>query len=122
MPRGPQPEYKRRKEPVLDDYLRASMSRANGTPDPETGHYAELVYAGVETRERAEEIKRALFRSARHVKVSVTATVEPADDGTYRVRFKAIDKLFARRFILEKHGPDRSKWPYDPRRRNNADG
>lgn len=118
MPRGSVPEYRRRKEPILDDHLRMSVSKANGTPDPETGHYAELIYAGCATRERAKEIKQALFRAGRYVGVSVSATVEPAGDGTYRVRFKAINKDHARKYVLEKYGSDRSKWAYDPRRRN----
>lgn len=121
MPRGPAPQWKRRLEPIMDDYLRASVDRANGIPHPDTGHYAELIYAGIESRERATEIKKALYRSGRYVKVSVSATVHPADDGTYLVRFKAIDKAQAKRYILEKYGTDRSKWPYDPRRKN-ADG
>ena len=120
MPRGAAPEWRRRKEPILDDHLRMSMSKANGIPDPETGHYAKLIYAGCESKERAAEIKRALFRAGRYVGCSVSATVKPAGDGTYQVHFMAISKTHARKYILEKHGADRSKWPYDPRRPGNT--
>jgi hypothetical protein len=95
------------------------MSKANGTPDPETGHYAKLVYAGCETKDRAVEIKRALFRSARYVGVSVSANIVKAPDGTFQVHFFAINKAHAKKYVLEKYGPDRSKWAYDPRARNN---
>lgn len=98
--------------------VRASISQANGVPDPEKGHYATLVYAGCESRERADEIKRALFRSARYVGVSVSASVKAAGDGTYAVTFKAIDKSYAKKYMIEHFGADRSKWPYDPRARN----
>ena len=118
MPRGALPEYRRRKEPVLDDHLRASVERANGTPDPETGKYATLIYAGCESRERAKEIVRALYRSARYVKVSVATVIHPANDGTFNVEFTAINKAHARKYVLEKYGTDRSKWAYDPRARN----
>lgn len=116
-PRGQAPEWKRRKEPILDEYLQASIDHAGGVFHPETGHYAELIYAGCPTRERANEIKQALYRSAYHMKVSLAATVTPAKDGTFSVTFKAIDKVHAKAYILAKHGTDRSKWPYDPRRR-----
>lgn len=102
----------------MDDHLRASMARTNGIPDSETGHYGKLIYAGCESKERANEIKRALFRSGRYVGCSVSATVKPAGNGTFNVEFVAISKVHARKYILEKHGTDRSKWPYDPRRPN----
>lgn len=116
MPRGPAPEWKRRKEPILDDHLRASIDAVGGVHDPETGWYGTLHHTGCETRERAKEIVQALFRAARYVQCSVAATVHPADDGTFYVEFKAINKAHARAYIVNKHGTDRSKWPYDPRR------
>lgn len=107
--------WTRRKEPILDDYLRASIDQANGQYDPETGHYATLHYVGCESRERAKEISQGLYRAARHVKCSVQATVLPADDGTYTVEFRAIDKSMARKYVLQKYGTNRANWPYDPR-------
>lgn len=117
MPRGPAPQWTKRLEPILDDHLRASIDAADGSYDPETGHYATLLYTGCATRERAKEIVRALYRSARHMKVSVSATVLPADDGSFTVQFVAIDKSFARKYVLEKYGTDRGAWPYNPRRK-----
>ena len=41
------------------------------------------------------------------------------DDGrkTYHVQFTLHDKREAIRALIDKYGPDRSKWPYDPRAR-----
>jgi hypothetical protein len=116
MARAPAPQWRRRKEPILDDCVLAS-TRAVESFCPETGHYGILRYVGCETPERASEIVQALYRSARHLGVSVTATVLPADDGTFCVEFRAIDKAHARAYVLKTHGTDRSQWPYDPRKR-----
>jgi hypothetical protein len=108
-----------RKQPDLSQYVQASIDRANGVFDPETGHYAELIYAGIETPERAKEIRQALFRAAGYLKVSMNASVEKyTEEKThlYRVRYKAINKAHARAYILAKHGPDRAAWPYSPRK------
>ena len=110
---------RQRKEPILDTHLQASIDQASGVHD-ENGHYATLVYTGCDTRERAKEIVRALHRSGQHMGLSVSATVHPADDGTFNVQYKAIDKAHARAYVLAHYGPDRSKWAYDPRRKGNA--
>ncbi|HLI36939.1 MAG TPA: hypothetical protein VKV80_06310 [Streptosporangiaceae bacterium] len=100
---------------MLDKHLYASVEQAGGVHD-DHGHYAELVYAGCATRERAEEIKRALYRAGVRLGLSVSAWIIPRD-GEYDVHYKAIDKTMARKHVLEKYGPDRSKWPYDPRKK-----
>jgi hypothetical protein len=115
MPRGAAPPWRARKEPILDNHLHASVTQAGGVHD-ERGHYAELVYAGCESRERAKEIVRALHRSAYHLGVSVTAKPEKSGD-TWSVRYKAINKEHAKAYVLGTYGSDRSKWPYDPRRK-----
>lgn len=117
MPRSAAPEWRRRKEPILDHLLHASVAQVNGVYHPVTGHYGELVYTGIDTKERAAEIKRALFRSGKHTGHSVSAKVEKAGEG-YLVRFKAIDKNMARKYILDHYGDDRSKWPYSPFKRD----
>lgn len=125
MPRGPKPEWTRRKEPVADDYVMASVNQAGGPGkhDPATGHYVELVIKGLADRDEAREWVRALYRSAlwltRHyvADVSVTAKVERNGSSGYRIRYKAIDKTAGRAYVLERHGADRTLWPYDPRRR-----
>jgi hypothetical protein len=124
VPRSPAPEWRRRKDPVLDHYVWASVEQAGGPGrhDPATGHYAELVIRDLADRAEAEEHVRALNRAALHLHryqvadVGMSAKVE-RDGQEWIVRFKAIDKTHARNYMLKRYGPDRSKWPYDPRRR-----
>ena len=104
-----------REQPDLSAYVQASIDAASGTCDPETGHYATLHYTGIGTRERADEIKRALFRAARYLECSMSATVHRSDDG-YWVEFRAISKKHARAYMIKKYGTNRANWPYSPRR------
>ncbi len=134
MPRGPAPGWRRRKEPVLDHWVLASVSAAGGLGKhhPETGHYSELVIKGLADREEAAEWRRALFRCAHFLNrtgqaaVSMSARItkhaQPCGEKgcQFHITFKAIDKTLARKAVLDKYGPDRSKWPYDPRRRGGA--
>jgi hypothetical protein len=121
MPRAAAPPWATRKEPVLDHLVRASIDQAGGKHHPDTGHYATLVYKGIETRERADEIKRALHRCALYMHkkgiASVGMSAKVLRDGNgWKVEFRAVDKTMARKYVLQKYGPDRSKWPYSPRR------
>lgn len=126
MPRAPAPPWRQRKEPITDDWVMASVTRAGGigSHHPQTGKYAELVISGLADRAEAEEYRRSLHRCAQwllrnrgaHIGMS-TDPPERAPDGTYRVRFRATDKTFSRQYVLQRYGTDRSKWPYDPRRR-----
>jgi hypothetical protein len=90
------------------------------------GFGKELVLSGIETPERAHEIRRGIYRCARHRKVSADAgpnrtVTEPGEMGvhkdgqTYTLRFRLWSKRDARKRHLERHGPDRANWPYDPR-------
>lgn len=117
MPRSSVPQWRQRKEPILDAHIQASVAQSNGQYHPETGHYATLIYAGIETKERADEIKRALHRCATYLGYSMSAKVQKVANG-FQVEYRVIDKTMAKKHVLEKYGPDRSKWPYDPRRRN----
>lgn len=115
MPRGPAPAWRARKPPFLDSHILASVG--DGSQN-EQGHYSELVYTGCATRERATEIKQALFRAAKRQNVSVTADIERSGK-EWQVRFKAIDKATARKYVIERYGSDRTQWPYNPRKRGN---
>lgn|SRR5487761_1147881 len=125
MPRGPAPPWRQRKEPVLDAYILASISEAGGKHHPRTGHYATLIIEGLESREQAREYIRALHRAGVHLtkygiaSVGISAKIIKRGK-TYDIQFAAIDKMLARAHIIEKYGPDRSKWPYDPRRKGAA--
>jgi hypothetical protein len=129
MARGPAPGWKARKQPVTDDYLLASVNQAGGPGKhhPETGHYSELIIRGFATREEALEYKRSLHRCAVFMhrngilSVSVHTKLErDRKNGGWLVRFKAIDKVFSRKYVLDHYGPDRSQWPYDVHRRGGA--
>ena len=91
------------------------MASVNAGMDDQ-GHYGELVYTGCATQDRAKEIVRALHRSAHHLKVSVTAKVEKHGK-EFDIRYHAIDKAVAQRYVVSKYGTDRSAWPYNPRKR-----
>ena len=73
MPRGPAPQWKRLKEPLLDEHVKASINAVDGNPDSETGHYGTLHITGIDSRERAKELHQALFRAASRQKVWVPA-------------------------------------------------
>ena len=116
MPRGPAPQWTRRLEPILDSHVQASIDAVNNIFDPETGHYGTLIYKGCADRERAKEIVRALHRSAKHLKVSMSASIKKRGD-EFDVHFSAINKAHARAYVVAKYGTDRSKWPYNPRQK-----
>jgi hypothetical protein len=124
MPRGPAPSWRARKEPVLDAYILASVEKAGGLGKhhPETGHYATLVIKGLASRDEADEYSRALYRCAHYLNrtgqlpVGMSAKIKRAGN-RYEIEFRAVDKTLARAHVMAKYGPDRSKWPYDPRRR-----
>lgn len=124
MPRGPAPAWRRRKEPVLDTHVLASVQQSGGIGrHNDAGHYATLWIRGLASREEADEWKRALHRSARYLDrtraapVGVSTRIHRVGNGQYEIEFKAIDKTHARKYMLDTYGPDRSKWPYDPRRK-----
>jgi hypothetical protein len=110
------PPYRTRKEPIRDPWLNESIARAAGKHHPKTGHYAELVIGDCASREEAQEEVRALHRAGRRLGVSVIAGIEKRGK-LYDVRFRAVHKDYGRAHIVAKYGTDRSKWPYDPRRR-----
>jgi hypothetical protein len=114
MPKGPPPAWKVRKEPILDHFVKAAVESVNGVYDQETGRYSTLVITGAETKDKASEISQALFRSARHLKVSVSTKINQAEDRSYDVEFTVYNKKHARAYIAAKAGGDRSKLAYDP--------
>jgi len=126
MPRGPAPAWRHRKEPVVDDWIMASVNAAGGPGKHDaSGHYALLVIKGLADRDEAEEWHDALNRCAhwmhrnKVISVSMSATIK-RDGSRYLIEFRAIDKVAARAYVMRKYGPDPSKWPYDPRRRGGS--
>lgn len=94
------------------------------------GYGQEITMTGIETPERAADIRKGIYRSAAHLGLSAwvrwqhsgswttrTALWPPdkAPDGTYTLLFAVTDKATARKRHIAVYGTDRSKWPYDPR-------
>lgn len=120
MPRGPERPWRVQKGPLLDGHIQASIARGQ---DPVTLHYGELIedeFAPGTPLDaaRAAEFKTALYRAAKRQGVSLVATVERRPDGSHQIRFKAVDKAAARAYMIQRYGPDRTKWPYNPRTPN----
>ena len=91
------------------------------------GFGREMKLDGIETYDRADDIRRGIYRCARHRKVSADAGPSRVVTGkdemgihkagkTYTLRFRLWDKRGARKRHLERYGTDRAAWPYDPRR------
>lgn len=123
MAKGPPPNWSRR-DCRFDHLVVAALHQ---------GYGKVLKYTGIETYERAEEIRRGIYRCTKHR--GVTADAGPAgrlvtgDDEmgvrktghAYAVWYRVHDKRSGRKAHLERHGPDRSQWPYDPRRPANGE-
>lgn len=116
MPKGTPQPIRPRKEPIVDHLIMASVE---GGMDPATGKHRELVYGGIDSQERAQEIKRALYRCARYLKYSLTASVEKTGEG-HQIRYTVIDKEVGRRYIREKYQGREHEMPYNPFARNPA--
>lgn len=123
MPRGPAPSWRARKEPLLDAEILASVAAGSAgghEHGPGNGRFGELVYTGCQNKDQAQDIKRALFRAAKRQGVSLTlARIERRGRG-YVVRFAAGCKTCGQQYVVSRYGPDRSAWPYNPRRRGAA--
>lgn len=122
MPRGPAPQWRARKQPVLDQHILAAVTAAGGVGKHNAGHYGQLVIDGFADADEAEEWRKALYRSAAYMHrngvAPVSVSVKKERDGAgWRLVFDVFDKTTARGHILSKHGADRSRWPYDPRRK-----
>lgn len=120
MPKAPPPAWTQRD--CRFDYLVAAAL--------EQGAGRELDYAGIETPDRAADVRRGIYRCAAHRGVSAWVSwvhsgeettktaMWPPDkqpDGTYALKFAVVDKRTARKRHLAVYGPDRSRWPYNPR-------
>jgi hypothetical protein len=121
MVKGPPPIQVRR-DCRFDHLVAAGLTKGYGTV---------LVYSGIPSLERGHEIRRGVYRCARHRGVSVEAGpsrlvtgdemgLRP-DGAEFELRFRLWTKTGGRARILDKHGTDRANWPYDTRRAKNQD-
>lgn len=119
MGKGPPPLWSRR-DCRFDHLVQAAVDR---------GYGVVMSYAGIETAERAHDIRRGIYRCARHRKISAEAGrvslaaednemgIHRQSDGTYTLRYRVWSKASARKAHLARNGPDRSAWAYDPKRK-----
>jgi hypothetical protein len=97
------------------------MDQVGGKADPQTGRYGVLHWTGIEDDDRVTEIIRALYRSAKYVNVSLPYPEKvKAEDGTTTLVIQPADKRYGRKHQVRTHGPDRSAWAYDPRKKDAA--
>lgn len=79
------------------------------------GYDVELQIVDVKADE-VDDFRRGLFNAARHSGVSLHCHKRKAPDGTWTLSYAVHRKTDGRAHILTKHGPDRTQWPYNPRR------
>jgi hypothetical protein len=120
MPKGPPPAWQSR-DCRFDHLIVAGLGQ---------GYGKQVMYTGIETPERAKDIKNGIYRCARHRKISAWVewlhsgrmTTKSADwppdkqaDGTYTLVYTLASKSAGRKRHIETYGPDRQQWPYNPR-------
>ena len=123
MGKGPPPAWNRR-DCRFDHLVAAAISK---------GYGVILKYTGIEDLDRAHDIRRGIYRCAKHRGLTADAgpsgqLVDDAEQmgvrkirGKYELWYRIWDKRTGRKRHLERHGTDRSAWPYDPRRRATAE-
>lgn len=122
MPKAPPPPWTQR-DCRFDYLVAAAIAEGNGK---------DVKMDGIETTERAEDIRRGVYRCAGHRAISAwvkwtyggewtrkTAQWPPdkQPDGTYTLVFAVTDKTTARKRHIAVNGTDRTKWDYNPRAR-----
>ena len=122
MGKAPPPLWSRR-DCRFDHLVAAAVDRGFGIV---------MSYAGIETVDRAHDIRRGIYRCARHRKISAEAGrvslaadddemgIHRQSDGTYTLRYRVWSKASARKSHLARNGTDRSAWAYDPKRKATA--
>src|SRR5579859_4784107 len=110
MPKSPPPQWRRR-DCSFDHLVEAAVN---------SGWGKVLVYQGVEDIERAQEIRRGIYRCAGHRGITAEAgTVALRDDddsmgirrerdGTYTLKYRVWTKQQARKAHLARYGSDRA--------------
>ena len=100
----------KRKEPVLDGYVKASVVQANGKRKS-NGRYATLILKlDSDDFEHAKEMRNALYRSAYHLGLTLDAEIisEPRNSSIsrsdYQIVFTAVHPGYKERWsALEAH-------------------
>jgi hypothetical protein len=120
MPKALPPPWTQR-DCRFDYLVTAALGQGMGT---------EVTLSGIEAAERAEDIRKGIYRCAKHQGVAawvkwkhagnwVTKVAlwppDKAEDGTYTLVFAVTDKTTARKRHVAVYGTDRTQWPYNPR-------
>jgi hypothetical protein len=122
MPKGPPARGTTQRDCRFDHVVTAAANQGTGKT---------ASYRGIDTADRAKDIKQGVYRCARHRGLS--ASVEwlhsgrltsksddwPPDreaDGTYTLQITIYSKAQARKRHIAKYGANRENWPYDVRR------
>ena len=120
MPKGSPPAWTQR-DCRMDHVVCAVAGAGMGKP---------FTYQGIETPERAKDIKQGVYRCAYHRglsahvawlhsgrQTSVSADWPPdrQPDGTYQLIISIFTKAQARKRHIATYGTDRANWPYNPR-------
>ena len=121
MPKAP-PPIQNRRDCRFDHVVVAAGTKGWGVT---------LKYTGIPTEERGHEIRRGIYRCAKHREISAEAGPARLVDGDemglrrvgggFELHFRLWSKKSGRARILQKHGSDRTNWPYDPRRPKNQE-
>ncbi|MBO2459385.1 hypothetical protein [Actinomadura violacea] len=61
------------------------------------------------------ELRRGLFNAAKLHGVSLHCNAARQKDGTFTLTYAVHSKTAGRAHVMNKHGEDRTRWPYDPR-------
>jgi hypothetical protein len=116
--KGPPPQWNRR-DCRFDHLVGAAVAQ---------GYGKTLRYTGIETLDRADEVRRGIYRCAKHRGISGDAgparilIADPAAMGirksgdTFELWFRVWAKREGRKRHIRRYGPDRGSWPYNPRR------
>jgi hypothetical protein len=118
LPKGPPPGWTRR-DCSQDHLVRAALKQ---------GYGKILILGGIEDLARAHDIRRGIYRCAKHRGITADAgRAEGFASGEemgiqktgsiYELRFRVWSKRQGRKGVLDRHGSDRTRWPYDPLRK-----
>lgn len=122
MAKGPPPAWNRR-DCSFDHLVQAAVVKGFGRV---------MVYSGIPDIERAHHIRRGIYRCAGHrgftAEAGPSGRLATGDEmgirktrgDTYELRYRIHRKRSGKKSVLDRYGPDRSAWPYDPRRRATA--
>ena len=109
MARGPARPWRQLAQHTQDaiPYVRAALHY---------GYDLELKITEV-TEAEVLDFRRGLFNAAKLHQCSLHCHAVKQKDGTYTLAYAVHRKADGRAHVLQAHGDDRTRWPYNPRQR-----